>query len=375
MAKRFHSSFKLDPAKIAETLDVGTLLERNSFDQSEIHSANSEIEGSSCFLCLQQITTRFIKLNTGDHLCDRCLHELSLIKFPEKYDFQWRKFLSLSHAHELACEALEAHWSKKVGWTLTAAGAALSPFLIPVGTPVAIAGLISILSHRGLLKRWRAKNPVPHPPAVRSFTDENAELTEKDLRIFRVFEHWPGYPPFWDDLKKTVRERDRHRCQATGCPCPKDLKLHVHHRKRISQGGAHREDNLVTLCEFHHATEPDDDHFQLLEKTETARFLVVHSHYRRNRREPGSHRVRAHLRRKQLATAEDIQRILDLYDLSCPRCQCRSFRIEILEVPDRVRLQCRQCGDNYSGENQLPEEVGPRLAKRLTVGRNKGRWS
>lgn len=49
-------------------------------------------------------------------------------------------------------------------------------------------------------------------------------------------------------LKTAMRRRDRH-CQFPGCH---NLRVHAHHIRHWSAGGATNLDNLVSLCGFHH---------------------------------------------------------------------------------------------------------------------------
>lgn len=51
------------------------------------------------------------------------------------------------------------------------------------------------------------------------------------------------------DLKRRVRNRDGNCCRYCGSP----RNLHVHHIEYLSQGGANRAINLITLCDEHHA--------------------------------------------------------------------------------------------------------------------------
>jgi hypothetical protein len=48
-----------------------------------------------------------------------------------------------------------------------------------------------------------------------------------------------------------VKDRDGHRCTEPGCATPYD-RVQAHHITAVSQGGAHRLENMTTLCHGHH---------------------------------------------------------------------------------------------------------------------------
>lgn len=60
-----------------------------------------------------------------------------------------------------------------------------------------------------------------------------------------------GYPSNWEEISRSVRERDGYHCRYPGCGGT-GLILHVHHIIPLSQGGSNTLSNLVTLCEKHH---------------------------------------------------------------------------------------------------------------------------
>ncbi len=51
-------------------------------------------------------------------------------------------------------------------------------------------------------------------------------------------------------IRRAVLHRDGTRCAVAGCRCR--LWLDVHHLRSRAAGGAHDEENLVTLCPLHH---------------------------------------------------------------------------------------------------------------------------
>ncbi len=58
------------------------------------------------------------------------------------------------------------------------------------------------------------------------------------------------YGPFWEEIRKTVLERDEYRCQHADGRCQGPLQ--VHHKRPLSKGGTNELSNLITVCRFHH---------------------------------------------------------------------------------------------------------------------------
>lgn len=54
------------------------------------------------------------------------------------------------------------------------------------------------------LKERDERYPEPPEPILRHFHDPAAELTSKDKATLYIFNHWPGYPPFWGYLREIV---------------------------------------------------------------------------------------------------------------------------------------------------------------------------
>lgn len=52
-------------------------------------------------------------------------------------------------------------------------------------------------------------------------------------------------------LPAAVKARDGHCCTVPGCATPYD-RVEVHHIRPVSQHGAHRLENMTTLCHTHH---------------------------------------------------------------------------------------------------------------------------
>lgn len=73
------------------------------------------------------------------------------------------------------------------------------------------------------------------------------ELIDKKKLIEYIYDHWPGYPPDWERRSNEIR-KEREVCEV----CGNSHGLHVHHRINIQNGGNHKKNNLVLLCEECH---------------------------------------------------------------------------------------------------------------------------
>lgn len=58
------------------------------------------------------------------------------------------------------------------------------------------------------------------------------------------------YGADWEDIAKRIKMRDAYLCQEADGKCRGPLQ--VHHILSLSKGGTNDEDNLITLCEYHH---------------------------------------------------------------------------------------------------------------------------
>jgi len=226
--------------------------------------------------------------------------------------------------------------------------------------------------HKSRLAEWESTYTYPVEPLLRHFHDPLAELTNYDRAILKVFNNWPGYPPFWEFLRQFVIKRDKNKCQVSGCPSRVDLQ--VHHKSPVSQGGEHAPANLVTLCRFHHGLEPYEGHERIWGDIKTRYFTMVQSHKRKNPSSSGYHFVRAHVRRLELVNKNDLSEIYNYYAFSCPYCDIRSLKTTIYYRKQQIKIRCKQCSKEWVGPRGLAEETGPRLAEILGVKRNKGIW-
>lgn len=372
MDANWHHAF--NPQEFLRRVDVEHLLERN-----DAYAENrTDKLGKPCILCGGMIVPGLL-LNEGSYICRHCFNWISAIRYPEKYENLRRQHLIASEAHHQARKSMIdnsrplkikqiADWAFWLSFLL---------YFIHIGF-IALTVVIFLVDrysnklHVGRLKRWDAYYPEPQEPLLRHFHDPVVELTTRDKTTLYVFNHWPGYPPFWGYLREVVLAKDHWRCQVSGCPSR--LELHIHHIKPISEGGEHSPANLVTLCDFHHALEPDKGHERIWGNIKTRYFTLVRSHERSNRVNTATHTVRAHLRRLQLVSADELRELTQIYGFACLHCGNTRIEFTLHSRTNTIEVNCPACSKLVAGPQGLTEETGPRLAELLRVTRNPGRW-
>jgi 5-methylcytosine-specific restriction endonuclease McrA len=375
----WHSAFH--PDSFLKRVDLSKLLERNATFNEKIAVDSARI----CALC--ETSQRFgIWLSDKSFLCTDCYEVVATIQYPEIYEQARRKHLVRSEAWRLAWSefrrtyevAPSSNSAIAWGWISMILGF-INPVLLVGSGLILVIGYAQgaltsrkVSAWRQMESEWQRANPEPKLPPLKHFHDASVELTQRDRLILRIFEHWPGYPPFWNYLRQVVLTSDGHRCQVTGCPSR--LELHIHHIKPISEGGAHVPSNLVSLCDFHHALEPEPGHERIWNAIKTRYFTLVQQHERSNRVAPGSHLVRPYLRRLQLVTNKEIEDLIETFGLCCPSCMTRSLRSEVQARSQSVRVACMTCGGSSTGPQLLAEETGPLLAEGLPATLNPRRW-
>ena len=376
MVLSWHQNF--NPRQFLAKIDVEKLITRNkAYPENEVVSLLSP-----CILCGENLGAGIV-LNDKRFVCKACFQIVSLIEYPERYETLRRDYLIKREARRAARSALiDGSFTRKAGSFFAVVGGITIPLifwkLLLLVVPVICFGISKLAgqAHAEKLTRWDMEFPEPSAPELRHFHDPRAELTLRDQLVLDVFNNWPGYPPFWRYLREIVLKRDGHRCQVTGCPSR--LELHIHHRMPVSKGGAHSPENLISLCDFHHALEPDAGHERIWANIKTRYFTLVHSHTRSNRAAPGTHDVSAHLRRLELVTAAELVSLSKIYGLSCPHCNFDQIRIKVHEKQNIVEVECLHCRNASEGPQELTEETGPRLAEllkpTLCVGTWKARW-
>ena len=376
-AENWQTSF--NPQQFLSRVNLEKLIEHN-----EAYNENRISQGTTpCMLCGGKQGSGLL-LNDKSYLCKNCFSEVSTISYPQKYENNRRSYIKAKESKRIALEALTEQYGYTKEGNPVELFAWLSLVLLfaHIGL-VAVPAILFIISssinanQEKKLKAWNDKkaewerrNPDPPQPILRHFHDPQAQLTERDRKVLKVFNNWPGYPPFWKYLREVVLNRDGNHCQVSGCPSR--VSLHVHHQKPVSKGGEHVPNNLVSLCDFHHALEPDEGHERIWGSIKTRYFTIVSAHTRHNRANSGIHNVRAHVRRLELVKENELNEIKRFYSLSCPSCNSDNITIKVKE---KVNIICNSCSKKWVGPKELTEETGPRLAELLTVKRNKGIWN
>ena len=375
----WHSSF--NPQQFLSRVDLDKLIEHN-----EAHNENKvDLLNSPCILCNGRTTPGLI-LNDKSYLCKNCFKSTSAISYPEKYEKLWREYLKAVEARRLALLEFKNKYEYRKSGNSVSGFAWLSLLLLFVSIGFIVLTIIlffvssridkseneKYLLWKKQLQEWGSSYPDPTKPVLRHFHDPFAELTARDYSILKIFNNWPGYPPFWGYLRDVVLDRDQNRCQVTGCPSR--LSLHVHHKMPVSKGGEHVPANLVSLCDFHHALEPDEGHERLWGNVKTRYFTLVREHMRHNRNSFGLHDVTSHLRRLELISLSELQTLHNIYGYSCPSCRSLGLKFTLFSDKNQIRIICKECGTGWDGPQQLTEEVGPKLAEALVATKNLGVW-
>lgn len=373
MVETWHEQF--NPQRFLSRVKIDQFIGHN-----EAYSENKvDRIGKPCILC-SGLQGPGLLLNDKSYLCRSCFAAVSVVRYPEKYEKLHRQYLTDRESRQQARAAFVENciYRRISGWAGIAVWLSLPLLYFQIGfLIVSIAAFLvyraTRTKHEGKITKWDSMYLPPTEPLLKHFHDPTADLTHRDRIILKVFDNWPGYPPFWGYLRDVVLRRDGNRCQVAGCPSR--VELHIHHKTPVSQGGEHVPTNLVSLCSFHHALEPYEGHERIWGEIKTRYFTMVHAHSRRNASSPGYHNVRAHVRRLELTEKTELSSIKDYYGLSCPTCNSGNLGINVDKKNQEVFVKCSQCGENWMGRRQLSEETGPRLSEALSVTRNRGCWS
>ena len=286
MVESWHSQF--NPKHFLARVNIDRLIEHNeAYNENRVEKISRP-----CILCAGTHGPGLL-LNDKSYLCKSCFTEVSSIKYPEKYERLRRQYIK---DREARCQARDAFIQcslyRRISSICGIAGLASLLFIFFSKNVIIISVGLFLLyfatqkKHKSRLAEWESTYTHPVEPQLRHFHDPLAELTNRDRAILKVFNNWPGYPPFWEFLRQFVMARDGNRCQVSGCPSR--VELHIHHKVPVSQGGEHIPTNLVTLCCFHHALEPDEGHERIWGDIKTRYFTMVRAHKRRNPYSPSS---------------------------------------------------------------------------------------
>lgn len=372
MIESWHDKFS--PKNFLSRVNIDKFIEHNkAYNENRVEQLERP-----CILC-GGIQSPGLLLNDKSYLCKQCFTDVSSIKYPERYEKLHREFIQQREARSQARTAfIQNCLFRKIseGFGLIA----LLSIVLWFFHVAFIAGTVACYfiyqtartAHDSKLNKWDVMYPNPLEPQLLHFHDPRAELNIRDKAILKVFNNWPGYPPFWGYLREVVLQRDVNRCQVSGCPSR--VELQVHHKVPVSQGGEHVPTNLVSLCRFHHGLEPYEGHERTWGEIKTRYFTMVHDHTRRNSSSSGYHNVRAHVRRLELAGQTELSEIKKFYGFTCPSCSIGDITITVDKQNQQVVATCSNCSDSWIGKRGLTEESGPRLAEALTVTKNKGCW-
>lgn len=264
-AKTWHSSFH--PKNFLARVSLEKLIEHNqAYNENKVAQGNKP-----CLLCGGRQGPGIL-LNDKSYLCKNCFSEVSTISYPQVYEKARREYLKAKESRRIAFDEFKKTYgyNKQGNPALVFAGLSLVLLYFNIKL-IAIPAVLFLIAYvvnfaqdkklaewNNKRDEWEERYPEPNPPKLRHFHDPKAQLTDKDFKILKIFNNWPGYPPFWNYLKEVVLARDGNHCQVSGCPSR--VKLHIHHKIPVSKGGEHVPSNLVSLCIFHHALEPEEGH-------------------------------------------------------------------------------------------------------------------
>lgn len=350
---------RFSPRRYLSSIQIESILPKNILhSDNAIHAMNG-----NCYFCGLNRGIGLV-LSDKSKLCVECFNVIQYIELPEKYESIKRTYLLDHKAWSLAKYEFEQDVKKKDFSDKLFLYGFYSLFisyfgikLLSIGGTLLIVGIIvkSVFERRR--SKWENQNPEPKKPLLKGFHEASEELTEYDKKVLKIFVHWPGYPPFWKSLREDALRRDGYKCQINGCPSR--LSLHVHHIKAISNGGAHVRSNLVSLCELHHALQPEDGHKLIWEDIKNEFFTYVRNHQRMNRTGSGYHDVKPHLRRLKLIDIDEIKDICKYHSLSCHDCGSGGLSYKMSIENQIITVNCKNCGRHNVIPRLLTEETGP----------------
>lgn len=357
-------------------------------------------QSPSCRMCgtnaLSEPDT--LRLLNGDCVCAKCQQGIKSYKYPERYQ-------ALLDSHTQACTSLMKQRSEYeaslrlavlrnicdrvtpvaassgyllllavipmscVGWLAKLAVIPvllLAVLLLVVSVLSALCGAICRRRVRRSLSLWDSAHPAPASPTLRGLFDVEVALTQRDELVKEILAVWPGMPPHWANMRQAAIHRDNRRCQVSGCPSR--LKLHVHHKKARCEGGTHQADNLVSLCAFHHAIQPEQHHSGLRDRLDTP-YFTLYSERRSDGEAP-----RVYLKRKRLITEAELSAIMAWHGMTCRACGSPRATVEFKKRLRRIAVQCNSCNAVWTFERKTAEETGPEIAAELCLTKNAGCW-
>ena len=91
---------------------------------------------------------------------------------------------------------------------------------------------------------------------------------------------------------------------------------------------------------------------------------MVRAHYR------SGFPVRAHVRRKELASENNLREILTYYQIACPDCNNHQLNLNVDRGGRVFLVNCPRCRAIWGFDRKLLEESGPQIADTLLVKRH-----
>ena len=85
---------------------------------------------------------------------------------------------------------------------------------------------------------------------AKKYYEIEKKIKKINNKLVKIYDYWPTYPPDMKQRRKEVLNKYGFKCAETGCT--ETSGLHIHHVKYIKNGGMHKIDNLIPLCENHH---------------------------------------------------------------------------------------------------------------------------
>lgn len=76
-------------------------------------------------------------------------------------------------------------------------------------------------------------------------------IDQEKLSLISIHDYWLNRPPDWEERRQRSIQKYPF-CEKCFSTYEDNITLHVHHKIRVSEGGSHKPDNLVVLCERCH---------------------------------------------------------------------------------------------------------------------------
>ena len=217
------------------------------------------------------------------------------------------------------------------------------------------------------------KPSVNDSPARYNLTDALYEPLE-NIPFGGKYDNYEGWPtPDWNARRLIVLKRDGNKCQAIGC-IRSGVGLHAHHKIARCDGGNHRLENLVTLCDVHHAIVHLDTNTV---RVDNPKCTIVSRHWRRKPNSTEKTEVSIHIRRHTPICVSELTEIRKIFGLKC-LCGFEgwkgNFRERFLQR-GLIWTWCPKCNGRWEFEQGLLEETASQLAAAFPPSKNIGTFT